>query len=465
MTFFIKQVNTIKISVRKPSYKTLFFILLFFLFIIKNFVCGIKYFPVLDDYIQYSTYKLFDNVFQDVLIDIGTVYTRPLAGIFDVYVWSLFWDKMYVALFIISILQFLSAYFISASFEETDIHFSKFFVLFYLFCPLNIESVYWISASSRICVGVFFCALSLFVISKKITKTNTVLFYVFNLFSYLFYEQCLIFSFVLSVFFLVYKNKRLVLIPVLNLILTAVYYVLFSGKGAFSNRNELGFKLLPIIYSNIKIFSEVFYKMIVNAKFILLFIPLCIAFYFVFKRFNCNKKVNTRKSIFLAVLIFLLPYAPFVFLKNSYISLRNVIFALIATGMILDNINIPKKISHITFCLILSVFLLSSANEVMQYKKVHEIDKTICENIINSKLIQDNKTYYLVGAKPLYTDISVYFNEHIHNVTQSNWALTGALRAYSKNLNIKNVIPVQYEYEAKNNFEKIYIDEKLNISK
>ncbi len=291
------------------------------------------------------------------------------------------------------------------------------------------------------------------------------LFYIFNLFSYLFYEQCLIFSFVLSCCFLLYKNKKLIFIPVINAILTAVYYILFSHKGAFGKRNEIGFKIIPGIKSNAEIFSNVFYKMLANTNFIFLFVPICIAFYFVFKSFVCHSKPSNKRGIILSVLIFILPYAPFVFLKNSYISLRNVIFALIAVGLLLDNIKISKNISLALFSLLLSVFLLSSANEVMQYKKVYQIDKAICENIINSKLINEDKTYYLVGAKPLYADISACFNEHIHNVTQSDWALTGAIRAYSKNLNIKKVIPIQNEAEMKNDYEKIYIDEKLNIFK
>lgn len=450
---------------KQKYYKVIFLSFLFAIFTQKNFICGVKYFPVLDDYIQYGVYPLFNNVVKDVFINIGTIYTRPLAGVFDVFVWANFWDKMYIPLFIICVLQFLSAVLIMFSFEKIDVHVGKFFLVFYLFCPLNCEGTYWISASSRICVGAFFCALSIFAVSKQHKKINILLFFIFNLISYLFYEQCLIFSFCTAVYFIFFKNRKLLIIPVLNAVITGVYYILFSNKGAFAQRSEFGFKIIPLIKSNIKIFFDVLPKMIIKTEFILWAIPIGILFYLFFRKVSFSKTSNTKRGIVFALLILFLPYLPFLILKNSYVSLRNIVFALGAIGILLDNIKIPQKTSLIIFCLLLSIFSLSSANEVMQYKKVYEIDKTICKNIIKSGLIKDNKNYYLVGAKPLYADISVYFNEHIHNVTQSNWALTGALRAYSKNLNIKNIIPIPDESYEDENFEKIYIDENLNISK
>lgn len=73
--------------------------------------------------------------------------------------------------------------------------------------------------------------------------------------------------------------------------------------------------------------------------------------------------------------------------------------------------------------------------------------------------------YYLIGAKRMYNNINAPFAEHILNVTQADWSLTGAVRAYSHNKNIKRIIPIENESLATQNYEKIYIDGNLEIKK
>lgn len=430
-----------------------------FLLILKNLIFG--YFPILDDHIQYSAYSLYTKKY--ILFTVGTIYKRPGAAVFDLFVWQNF--KMPVSVIIITVMLVFSLFMLKEVFKTVNINIGIFSGAFMLFCPLNLEAVYWLSASSRIVTGLFFCALSLYIIAFANRKTSVFAFWFFNLLSYLFYEQTLIFSFVTTVFFLFFKNKKLTAIPILNIVLTGGYYIICAPFDRFSARAEIGFKIFPHIKSLAEIFFSVLPKMIFKSKYLVLSIIVFIVLIFILYKF-CN--TCQRKSfygIIYAMLVFVCPFAPYFILKNSYLSLRSTFFAVTALGIFLDNITLSKRTANTVSALVLSLFLAGSASEFFEYKSVYETDKTICENIINSHLIEDNKTYYLIGAKRMYNNINAPFAEHILNVTQADWSLTGAVRAYSHNKNIKRIIPIEKESLATQNYEKIYIDGNLEIKK
>lgn len=430
-----------------------------FLLILKNLIFG--YFPILDDHIQYSAYSLYTQKY--ILFTVGTIYKRPGAAVFDLFVWQNF--KMPVSVIIITVMLVFSLFMLKEVFKTVNINIGIFSGAFMLFCPLNLEAVYWLSASSRIVTGLFFCALSLYIITFAKRKIGIFAFWFFNLLSYLFYEQALIFSCVTTVFFLFFKNKKLTAIPISNLILTGGYYIICAPFDRFSARAEIGFKIFPHIKSLAEIFFSVLPKMIFKSKYLVLSIIVFIVLIFILYKF-CN--TCQRKSfygIIYAMLVFVCPFAPYFILKNSYLSLRSTFFAVTALGIFLDNITLSKRTANTVSALVLSLFLAGSASEFFEYKSVYETDKTICENIINSHLIEDNKTYYLIGAKRMYNNINAPFAEHILNVTQADWSLTGAVRAYSHNKNIKRIIPIENESLATQNYEKIYIDGNLEIKK
>lgn len=430
-----------------------------FLLILKNLIFG--YFPILDDHIQYSAYSLYTQKY--ILFTVGTIYKRPGAAVFDLFVWQNF--KMPVSVIIITVMLVFSLFMLKEVFKTVNINIGIFSGAFMLFCPLNLEAVYWLSASSRIVTGLFFCALSLYIITFAKRKIGIFAFWFFNLLSYLFYEQALIFSCVTTVFFLFFKNKKLTAIPILNIVLTGGYYIICAPFDRFSARAEIGFKIFPHIKSLAEIFFSVLPKMIFKSKYLVLSIIVFIVLIFILYKF-CN--TCQRKSfygIIYAMLVFVCPFASHFILKNSYLSLRSTFFAVTALGIFLDNITLSKRTADTVSALVLSLFLAGSASEFFEYKSVYETDKTICENIINSHLIEDNKTYYLIGAKRMYNNINAPFAEHILNITQADWSLTGAVRAYSHNKNIKRIIPIENESLATQNYEKIYIDGNLEIKK
>ena len=441
---------------KKQIYK---FAFLSFLLILKNLVFG--YFPILDDYIQYGSYSLYTKNY--ILFNVGTIYKRPAATVFDLFLWQKL--GMNISAVIIAVMLVLSLFMLKEIFKIIKVNIGIFTFTFTLLCPLNFESTYWLSASSRIVSGVFFCALSLYIIAFTKRKIGIFAFWFFNFLSYLFYEQALIFSFVSAVFFLFFKNKKLIFIPFSNLIPTVGYYIIAAPSDRFSERGKIGIKFFPHIKSLAEIFFSVLPKMIFKSEYLIFAVILFVISMFVLYKFlTFNSSAQNRGIIFAAV-VFVLPFAPYFILKNSYLSLRSVFFAVMSIGIFSDNIRISKRTAAALISLLISLFAVGSASEFFQYKAVCETDRTICRNLVNSGFIEDNKTYYLVGAKKMYIDINAPFAEHILNVTQSDWSLTGAVRFFAQNKNIRRIIPVSSESECTQNCEKIYIDDNLKIKK
>ena len=139
-------------SMKKGGRELLSVLLLFALVFIRFTYYGLKYYPQLDDYLHYSIYTP-----QTITADFLT--TRPLASIFDIYVWGSFWGNMIVAVLILSILYTLAIYLLMRVFRQ---YFSCgwMFLLIAALLPLGFEGLYWISASSRIIVGLFFASLA-----------------------------------------------------------------------------------------------------------------------------------------------------------------------------------------------------------------------------------------------------------------------------------------------------------------
>ena len=129
--------------------------------LLKYIVFGFRYYPVLDDFIQYGGYPLYNDL-SYVYLGIGTISARPLATLLDPVLWGSMWGNMGLALFIIMLLHFTSVYLLSDTLERLGYKLSPIFWLIMLFLPIGAEGAYWISASSRIIMGLFFAALSFF---------------------------------------------------------------------------------------------------------------------------------------------------------------------------------------------------------------------------------------------------------------------------------------------------------------
>lgn len=421
-----------------------FFTVLFAASAVRFFAFGIRYFPYLDDYIQYDTYKLYDANY--VLTYIGTVFTRPLAAILDYYVWSNI--PMPLFLFIMLLFHTGAVYFLYKSFKNINISLGTVFFVLYAFTPVIFEGIYWLSASSRIVSGIFFASLSVFFL----TKGKLFFFAFFNLISYGFYEQSMIFSFILAIFFCFKTSKKYSLIPLINALVIAIYYLVFSRFGQFASRGELHFSLRNILrFYHLIEYTDL--STILNFKNIL-FIVLSLIVSALLLLFGKKSSFNKEK-LFLGILIVILPFVPYLFL-NASPALRNTVICAIGFGLIFDCIK-QTKLHTIAVFLTCAIFFNAQLNMLANQKIVYETDSIILKNL--SPYIEENKSYYLIGAKEKYND---FYNL---NITSADWALTGAMRSYLSNKNIKLIVPIEDEKEAVNkDFEKLYIDKNFKIS-
>ena len=143
-------------SLKKGGKELLSVVLLFALFFLRFTYYGLKYYPQLDDYLHYSVYTT-EKITADFLT------TRPLASILDVYLWGNFWGNMIVAILILSILYTVAIYLLMCVFRQ---YFSCgwMFLLIAALLPMGFEGLYWISAASRIIVGLFFASVAAFLL-------------------------------------------------------------------------------------------------------------------------------------------------------------------------------------------------------------------------------------------------------------------------------------------------------------
>ena len=220
-----------------------FFVFCFLLGLFRFSAFGFSYYPLLDDFLQYGVYPRLADVWNTVLAGgAGTVYVRPFAALGDVYIWGRFWGSLGTALVILCALYAASALLFCSAARKAGLPLSPWFLLFYLFLPLNLEGTYWISASSRVVTALFFSACGLWTLLMFLRSRGKRWFALYLISSLLacgYYEQVLAVYVTANILVLI-KEKRyfLMAVPVSFLLLTGILYVTLGKIGANSGRME-----------------------------------------------------------------------------------------------------------------------------------------------------------------------------------------------------------------------------------
>ena len=82
---------------------------------------------------------------------------------------------MSFALAVITVLHALSGFLFGKVLDNCGIRLSPMFYLIYLLFPLGSEATYWVSASTRIVVGMFLVSLSLYCLTEYCKRDKLVL--------------------------------------------------------------------------------------------------------------------------------------------------------------------------------------------------------------------------------------------------------------------------------------------------
>lgn len=463
------------------------FIIMFVSMIIRSAVYGFNYYFQLDDYIQYFNYPSSLN-YAKLIFEQGFLASRPLAGIFDIYVWSNFTAHMFLSVILISFMFAVSGVILLKIFNRF-FGTGYFFIIFYMLFPANFEGTYWLSASSRIVTALFFMSLSLLMFQLFCDKNNgnyLTAYFIFTFLSYAFYEQVLVLSFTASIVLMImnFRSYNLrVLSGLWNLPAAAIYFIItsiFKGSGgAMASRMSVILPIssyyykvfLPDITSQVKtaffdcsffIFFKGFIrgiKFIITDKlfiFLILTFILSISVFFLTKKgVHLNNEGIKFKYAVLPVGIILLaaPVSIFFFISNSYFSMRALVPCYVGISLLLDFIiRLICRNKNIITASVCTVFfficLIASVSEIHDYKVTYDKDQIIADTIITS--LQDNQAEKIgiININKYYPKDQNYpYKEHISSVASSNWALYGLL-AHKSSLYPYEPIPINIDNDV-----------------
>ncbi len=476
-------------GIKRPERGLRLFLLLYPVMALRFLYYGFTYFHQLDDYIQYHNYTAYGGSPFELVEALGLLAARPLAGLFDIFVWSRTYSFMILAVLLLTALHAFSAVLLYRIFNR---HFGTGYVFLAIYCllPLGFEGTYWVSASSRVVCGMFFAVLSVHLLqcyadSGKLR--HLLLFGLCQLVSFGFYEQAMFLSFALMAAVLLLNWKKLGwralsgLIWLLNLGIFFGFTSLVGTSTLYGQRMKL---MLPDTLYYFEVFlPEVLGQMksaFLGAGFhttvrgflrgagilladwgiwyVLLALLAAAGFFFFSRRERDEAEgrppFGPGLAILFGILLAAAPAAPFFVLENPWFSLRGTVMsfagvALLADGLLLLLLRLfrlkGKLLGPLLASLAAFVFLIGSVAELHDYKATRDFDMAVLQRglVAAVEKVPDKRDIAVLGLNPSHLPEQNYFyHEHIHGVTESDWALTGALRAVSGNGDAPTVTPI-----------------------
>lgn len=469
---------------------------------LKVFGAGFSYFCTLDDYIQYGCYPLYNNLFH-VYFEMGTASARPLAAFADPAVWGAFFPHMVFALLIITMLHFISAKLFDQCLQNCGITITPFFYLVYLLLPLGFEGTYWISASSRIVVGLFFTALAATLLVRYIKTEKRyflVLYGVFCLASFGFYESVMVLSGLvqaLIIFGFFIKEKRyqrlfLLAVPLLFAIVVLLYYKLASTLSpivrttSFSLEN-LGGRTKELLSQFGYIFTAGLYrttlvgfadgaKRIAQSGMLGMLVGALILIISAFCAYFGGKiklsSLRAKYCVPVGLLMILLPLLPNILVPDVWLTYRSIVVCLpgfcVLFAPLMSHILRDKRVATVTIFAASVLFLVGCYNEVQTYKEVNELDQKIANEIVahlDADVLAAKKNVVLVFESEVITPQTSLYKDHVKSAFYVDWAATGIVRATAGNIHIKTVTPV-YALDAVDteSAQVLYVDEFYHVT-
>ena len=511
-------INNILEDTRKKQ--LILFLLMFILIFIRFCYYGFEYYHQLDDYIQYHNYAQRNTPLRTI-INSGILAARPLAGVMDILVWSQFFSFMIVPVAIISVLFAASAILFHHVWKR---HFGTgyVFLILHSLLPLGIEGTYWVSASSRIVLGLFFAAAALYCFDKwceEGKKRHLIIYALTQAVCYGFYEQMLVLSLTMTVLVAIiyYKrHKSRALWGLLSFFSVALYFYftsLVKNSSLYSSRLKIvipfGHSYFKLVFPNVlnqvlDAFGKgAFYTLVKgawrgfgilledkNIAYVLTVILLCFVYYYIAKKDTVNSNTIDRvwPSVIFGFLMALAPVTVFFIIDNAWFSLRGTVASFCGLALLIDTLMryafdkflAGRKILIILSSVFIFICCVASVSEIHDYRATNEADRRIVTLLAN-KLEEDGNlrrdlNIAVLNIEPTYlSNQNFQHHEHIHGVTESVWAFTGALESQVGYYNTPRVAPmpigIMYrpwncEVSRLDNFDFIYFyisDEIINV--
>lgn len=451
----------------------LMFCLIFALIFIRYCYYGFTYYYQLDDYMQYFNY--YNRGFTTVakIAEIGLLSIRPLAGLADVLLWTRLFSVMIVGSAIISAMYAFSACLFQRVFKR---HFGTghIFLIVYTILPFGFEGTYWMGAATRIVVGLFFTAVALYFFEKWCSEGkvhNLIAYAVAQLISLGFYEQIIALSVaaILLLALLHFKaNRRRAfwgLLSFLNVGIFLMFITYFSDSQIYGHRLSV---ILPTTGYYFKIFLpdllnqiftafvkggfytsvKGFYRGVLifisqpNILYLIGILALCTLLFFSVRKAEREVK-NTRIGVLIGLALILAPLAPYFIAEQAWFSFRGMVSSLCGIALIVDtvfarmvkNTGSRRTVTAAVAAVFALYCCIASISEIHDYKKTTENDARVVA-VIGDRLEEDgykgaDVNVGILNLDPSFLEDQNYFyHEHIHGVTESDWALTDAVEQY-----------------------------------
>jgi len=451
----------------------LLFLTVFLLTVVRYLAFGFTYYPQLDDYIQLHNYASSSDYLR-FLSEQGLLSARPLAGVFDLYVWSHFFDCLILAVLLISLMFAASAIFfkrvLGRYFTVTPL-----FCVLYALVPAAIEGVYWLSASTRIVVGLFFVSLSLVLLERFFESgraVDAIFFTLFQLISFGFYEQVMVFSvaFCGFLFLLNVKNNTrrsfLTFVSFPNLVLYFCLCALAGASKVYGARMELAWPdnpwyfdvFLPDVLVQIKavfldgnawIFLKGFLRGLTSGAWLAIVLMALLSFALAFLFDKKQKEKRPYLGMLVGFLLAVAPVSIFFFIANSWFSFRCMVAALPGIALFFDSLTslllrgkglVGKQILTSLFAFACCV---AGISEIGDYRQTHLDDVRFTSALADyCEHCEMPFNIGVLNVEPSYLETqNFYYHEHIHGVTESTWALEGMMIATNDGF-VHHVTPI-----------------------
>ena len=456
--------------------------LIFALLMIRYVAFGLRYWPQMDDYIQYLNYSRSMS-FPVLCQVVGLLSARPLAGIADYFVWAPLWPVMIVGVALVSGL-YAACVVLMGKLAARYVPVGPVFPVVMALLPLGMEGLYWMSASTRVVGGLFFACLGAWLFARWLDTGKwywaaacmPVLLLPFG-----FYEQ----SGVLSVTLVMgmgllecRKRPRRALLALWSPAAMVLYFAflrLMSSAYPYASRSQLMLPkpgstyywdtFLPQVLEQIRrAFPEAGWYTLVrglprgwamiveNGLWLWLAVTaaLCLGFWRLWTVSRPDPVGETRwqgtapvsrliLALFLGLILTAAPLTPFFVLDNPWFSLRSTVTSFAGVALVADALaglvfrgTLRRGLPVLAACAAL-VCSVASLSETADYRATYFADQRVA-GIVADGLERENvapgQRVGILNIQATYLpEQNYYYHGHIQGCTQSDWSFTGLLTA------------------------------------
>lgn len=462
------------------------------LLMVRACAAGLEYWPQLDDYIQYHNYPTAES-FSALQKAVGLLASRPLAGIADYFVWGRMFSFMLVGVAIIYLLYAVTTL-VLWSVLGRFFRIGPLFPVIVALLPLGVEGTYWMSASTRVVVGMFWAALAAWLFLEWMDgprRQTLAAFLVCQLLPFGFYEQAGILAVTLTVGVAILryiyraedrKKCLLALWAPASMVLYLLLTKLLSNGGVYGSRAAL---ILPVsryyfttflpdilgqirkvfLNADLRILMRGFVRtagQLLQGRLLVWFAVTAALCAGVWQLGRKAKTAEGRLPLWLQLVSGLLlaaaPVTLFLILDNPWFSLRGAVTSFPGLALMADGVmealwtktGVRREAPAALAALCALAFCMAGASEIADYRDTYQADQRAARAVLDviSADLADEEDYPalsvgILGLEPTFLPRQNYlWHEHVTGCTESSWAFSGLVGSLADGLALPSLSPL-----------------------